>query len=101
MVSLFMAPGDVTHDTFSASSLSAQSSAGSPPVLSPPVLSPPVLSPPPAMPNDPHEPFATGAPNNALAQARSDVPWRSQTRHRRALFLGPVPNPPWVDPDGQ
>jgi hypothetical protein len=69
-----------------------------PPVASPPVASPPVASPPVA---SPPEALTTEAPSNALAQAWSQVPWRSETRRRRSLFLGPAPNPPWMDPNAQ
>jgi hypothetical protein len=45
-------------------------------------------------------PVATAVPDQSLADA-AHVPWRSETHRRRAQFLGPVPNPPWMDPTGQ
>lgn len=44
--------------------------------------------------------FATAMPDQALADAAANVPWHSETRRRRAQFLGPAPNPPWMEPEG-
>ncbi len=78
---------------------SPTAASSEPPSPAPDVPLLPVLSPPPVA--SPPEAIATEAPGNALAQAWSRVPWRSETRRRRALFLGPAPNPPWMDPNAR